>query len=345
MEKLDTNISEEVRSCHLSEHYKQVYLSLTYSIIFVLGLPLNGAVLWLSWRQTKRWSCATIYLANLMVADLLYISTLPFLIVTYSLEDTWPFGELLCKLVRFLFYANLYSSVLLLTCISVHRFLGVCHPLRSLPYRTRRHALLGATATWALVVIQLLPTLIFSHTDDIDGQMICYDTTSVDHFDKFFVYSMVLMLSSFVLPSLVILVCYSLMVRSLATPVETLTRVGGATRAKSIRTILLVCGLFALCFVPFHISRSLYFTLRFLSSGNCQLLTVVSLAYKVWRPLVSLSSCLNPVLYFLSGGNRVRLFQELGHNKVGEHPAGAKGQRFWAVSCPPRGGQVWVLPR
>ena len=78
--------------------------------------------------------------------------------------------------------------------------------------------------------------------------------------------------------------------------------------------------------------------LRFLSSGNCQLLTVVSLAYKVWRPLVSLSSCLNPVLYFLSGGNRVRLFQELGHNKVGEHPAGAKGQR-------PGGGQVWVLPR
>ena len=114
MEKLDTNISEEGRSCHLSEHYKQIYLSLTYSIIFVLGLPLNGAVLWLSWRQTKRWGCATIYLANLMVADLLYISTLPFLIVTYSLDDTWPFGELLCKLVRFLFYANLYSSVLLL---------------------------------------------------------------------------------------------------------------------------------------------------------------------------------------------------------------------------------------
>ena len=76
---------------------------------------------------------------------------------------------------------------------------------------------------------------------------------------------------------------------------------GGTARAKSIRTILLVCGLFTLCFVPFHVSRSLYFTLRFLSSDNCQLLTVVSLAYKVWRPLVSLSSCLNPVLYVFMG--------------------------------------------
>ncbi|KAB0374165.1 hypothetical protein FD755_014421 [Muntiacus reevesi] len=337
MEKPDTNISAEGRSCRRSEEYKQIYLSLTYSIIFVLGLPLNGAVLWLSWRQAKRWSCATIYLVNLMVADLLYISTLPFLIVTYALGDAWPFGGLLCKLVRFLFYANLYCSVLLLACISVHRFLAVRYPLRSLPYRTRRHALLGATAAWALVAIQVLPTLVFSHTDGIDGQVICHDTTSADRFDQFFVYGMVLTLSGFVLPALVILGCYSLMVRSLAAPAETLRRAGGAARAKSIRTILLVSGLFALCFVPFHVSRCLYLTLRFLSSDDCQLLTAVSLAYKIWRPLVSLSSCLNPVLYFLAGGNRARLFQGLG-DKVGEPPAGAEGQR-------PGGGQVWVLPR
>ncbi|KAF0874058.1 P2RY4 protein, partial [Crocuta crocuta] len=100
-----------------------------YSIILMLGLPLNVMVLWLSWSQTKRWSCATIYLVNLMVADLLYVLTLPFLIITYSLGDRWLFGELLCRLVRFLFYTNIYGTILLLTCISVHRFLGVCHPL------------------------------------------------------------------------------------------------------------------------------------------------------------------------------------------------------------------------
>lgn len=339
MEKLDTNASEEQGLCPLSEDYKQIYLPLTYSIVFVLGLPLNGTVLWLSWRQTKRWSCATIYLVNLMVADLLYVLTLPFLIVAYSLGDWWPFGELLCRLVRFLFYTNLYGSILLLTCISVHRFLGVCHPLRSLPYRTRRHALRGAAATWALVVLQLLPTLGFAHTDYINGQMVCYDMTDRENFDRFFAYSMVLTLSGFVLPSLVILVCYSLMVRSLAKPAETLEGTGNTTRAKSIRTILLVCSLFALCFVPFHVSRSLYITLRFLTSQDCQLLTVASVAYKVWRPLVSMSSCLNPVLYFLSvGNNGVRLFQKLRHDRVGEHPAGGKGER-------PRGGQVWVVSR
>ncbi|XP_042637280.1 P2Y purinoceptor 3-like [Orycteropus afer afer] len=338
MKKLDMNASKEQSFCYLSEDYKQIYLPLTYSIIFVLALPLNGTVLWFSWHHTKRWSCATIYLVNLMVADLLYVLTLPFLIITYSLDDRWPFGELLCRLVRFLFYTNLYGSILLLTCISVHRFLGVCHPLRSLPYRTRQHALMGSATTWALVILQLLPTLAFSHTDYVNGQMICYDMTSPRNFDQYFAYGMVLTMSGFVFPSVVILVCYSLMVRSLIKS-ETLERTGSTARAKSIRTILLVCSLFTLCYVPFHIARSFYLIIRFLPSQNCQLLIVASMAYKIWRPLVSMSSCLNPVLYFLSGGNnRIRLFQELRHNKVGKHPAGAEGKM-------PRGGQIWVLSR
>uniref|UniRef100_A0A8D2HCX2 G-protein coupled receptors family 1 profile domain-containing protein n=1 Tax=Urocitellus parryii TaxID=9999 RepID=A0A8D2HCX2_UROPR len=304
--------------CQYSEDYKQVYLPVTYSAIFLLGLPLNGTVLWLCWHQTKPWSCATTYLVNLMVADLLYVLTLPFLVATYSLDDAWPFGELLCRLVRFLFYCNIYSSILLLTCISVHRFLGVCHPLRSLPYRTPRHARLGAAASWTLVVLQLLPTLAFSHTDHINGHTICYDTTNPEKFDEYFSYSMALMLSGFVLPSGVILVCYSLMLRSLAMPEETLERTGGTARAKSIRTILLVCGLFTLCFVPFHVARSFYLTIRFLNLQNCQLLIAASLASKIWRPLVSMSSCLNPVLYFLLGSNRVKFLQRLRQNQGGE---------------------------
>uniref|UniRef100_A0A8C8UD00 G-protein coupled receptors family 1 profile domain-containing protein n=1 Tax=Peromyscus maniculatus bairdii TaxID=230844 RepID=A0A8C8UD00_PERMB len=312
---------EEQGACYFAERYKQVYLSLTYSLVFILGLPLNGAVLWLSCSQTKPWSCATIYLMNLMVADLLYILSLPFLIITYSVGDTWFFGGMLCKLVRFLFYTNLYSSILLLTCISVHRFLGVCHPLRSLSYRTRRHAWRAAAATWTLVVLQLLPTLVFSNTSYVNGQVICYDTARPENFDRFFAYSVVLTLSGFVLPSLIILVCYSRMVKSLAHPVEALPKTGYMVRAKSIRTILLVCSLFALCFVPFHIARSFFLVNRFWNSQDCQLLLAASMAYKICRPLVSLSSCLNPILYFLSrGNNRAQLLQKLRQNKVGEHP-------------------------
>ncbi|KAL1777650.1 P2Y purinoceptor 3-like [Sigmodon hispidus] len=338
MEKLDLNASKEKGACHFSERYKQVYLPLTYSLIFILGLALNGAVLWLSCCQTKPWSCATIYLMNLMVADLLYILSLPFLIITYAVGDTWFFGEALCKLVRFLFYTNLYSSILLLTCISVHRFLGVCHPLSSLSYQSRRHAWQAAAAAWILVVLQLLPTLVFSNTAYVNGRVICYDTTSPKNFDHFFPYSMVLTLSGFVFPSLIILVCYSLMLRSLTYPADTLPKTGDMVRSKSIRTILLVCSLFALCFVPFHIARCFFLVIRFWNPQDCQLLSTASMVYKICRPLVSMSSCLNPILYFLSrGNNRAQLLQKLRQNKEGEHPTGG-------VQGAPKARQISALP-
>lgn len=338
MKKLDLNASKEQNACYVSERYKQVYLPITYTLIFILGLVLNGAVLWLSCCQTKPWSCATIYLMNLMVADLLYLLSLPFLVVTYSVSDTWLFGEILCRLVRFLFYANLYSNILLLTCISVHRFLGVCHPLSSLPYRTRRHAWQAAAATWTLVVLQLLPTFVYSRTKYVNGRAICYDTTSPENFDRFFAYGVVLTFSGFLFPSLIILVCYSLMVRSLTSPVEALPETGYMARAKSIRTILLVCSLFTLCFVPYHIARFFYFVTRFRNSRDCELLSAASLAYKICRPLASMSSCLNPILYFLSrGNNRAQLLQKLRQNKVGEHPTGV-------VEGAPRVRQIWALP-
>ncbi|KAM9033023.1 P2Y purinoceptor 2-like [Sarcophilus harrisii] len=295
--------------CHVAEDYKRVYLPVTYSLVLALGLPLNGAVLWLAWCRTRRWSCSTIYLANLMVADLLYLATLPFLIVNYSLGDRWPFGAALCRLVRFLFYTNLYGSVLLLTCISVHRFLGVCYPVRSLALRTRRLARRGAGAAWALVVAQALPTLAFSETGARAGRTVCYDLSRPDNFGRFFAYGALLTFSGFVLPFLVILVCSWLMVRSLLRPAE--ARAGAGARAKSVRTLLAVCGLFALCFGPFHVTRSVYLVFR-LRDTSCALLTGLSAAYKLWRPLVGLSSCLNPVLFFLCGGsNRVRLLREL----------------------------------
>ncbi|XP_074158046.1 P2Y purinoceptor 2-like [Sminthopsis crassicaudata] len=305
------NASREAGWCLVAEDYKRFYLPVTYSLVLALGLPLNAAVLWLSWCRTRRWSCSTIYLSNLMVADLLYIATLPFLIVNYALGDRWPFGEASCRLVRFLFYANLYGSILLLTCISVHRFLGVCHPVRSLAYRTRRLARRGAGASWALVLLQALPTLAFSETGSRAGRTVCYDLSRPDNFGHFFVYGMLLTLSGFVLPFLIILVCYSLMIRSLLRPAEVRAGTGSSARAKSVRTILAVCGLFALCFGPFHVTRSVYLVVR-LRTTSCPLLTGVSVAYKMWRPLVSLNSCLNPVLFFLSGGsNRVRLLREL----------------------------------
>ncbi|NXI67130.1 P2RY3 protein, partial [Anseranas semipalmata] len=286
--------------CPLVENYKYVLLPVTYSCVFVLGLLLNGTMLWLSRCHMKDWTCTTIYLVNLAVADLLYLFSLPLLIINYIQQDTWPFGELLCKLVRFLFYTNLYGSILLLTCISVHRFLGVCYPIRSLPYRTRRLAAAAAASSWVLVLLQLLLTFTYARIGVINNHTVCYDMTSPENLSSYYPYGMALTASGFLFPFLVILVCYCLMIRSLIQPTGDNSPTSSAARGKSIRTILLVCGLFAICLLPFHITRTIYLFTRVHWAADCQLLQRWSLFYKIWRPLVSLNSCINPLLYFLS---------------------------------------------
>uniref|UniRef100_A0A8C8RUZ6 G-protein coupled receptors family 1 profile domain-containing protein n=1 Tax=Pelusios castaneus TaxID=367368 RepID=A0A8C8RUZ6_9SAUR len=306
------NDTSEEALCPLDESYKYILLPLTYSSVLVLGLPLNGAMLWLCSCRTKKWTCTTIYLVNLAVADLLYICSLPLLIISYAMQDSWLFGEPLCKMVRFLFYNNLYGSILLLTCISVHRFLGICYPIRSLTYKTRKLAISGTVISWTLVFLQLLPSLIYARTGFINNQMVCFDLTSPDNFSNYYIYGMALTISGFLIPFLIILICYCLIIRSLIRTTGETSLVGSAARAKSIRTILLVCGLFAVCLAPFHISRTIYLFVRVHRKTDCSLLQGTTLFYKIWRPLVGLNSCFSPLLYFLSGHtNRARLFLEL----------------------------------
>lgn len=98
--------------CDFSEDFKYILLPVSYALVFVVGLALNATALYVIVFRTKRWKPSTIYMFNLTMCDTLYILTLPFLIYYYADENDWPFSEPLCKLIRFLFYANLYGILL-----------------------------------------------------------------------------------------------------------------------------------------------------------------------------------------------------------------------------------------
>ncbi|XP_064410214.1 P2Y purinoceptor 3-like [Latimeria chalumnae] len=187
------------------EGYKHILLPITYSLFFLLGLVLNGAVILLSRCRIKNWTCTTIYLVNLAVANLFYVCLLPLLIASYAMRDQWPFGNIACKLVHFFFYTNLYGSILFLTCISVHLFLGMCYPLKSINYRTKKAGDLGTSVTW-MVVIELLPTFLYAHTATLGDCTICYDLTNPGNFTNYFPYGITLTVSGFLLPFVIILI-------------------------------------------------------------------------------------------------------------------------------------------
>lgn len=288
-------------SCRFDEEFKYILLPVSYSLVFVMGFVLNATALWM-FTKMRPWNPSTVYMFHLALSDFLYVVSLPTLIYYYANRSHWPFGVAACKIVKFLFYANLYCSILFLTCISVHRYLGICHPIKAMTLVKPRHAHLVCGLVWAVVTVCLVPNLIFVTTSRLDNATICHDTTSQDAFKEYVDYSSVVMVLLFGVPFTVIVVCYCLMARSLCRPRVGLSasQQGNASRQKSIKLIVIVLVVFAVSFVPFHITRTLYYSSRVLDA-NCEFLNIVNFTYKITRPLASVNSCIDPILYFLAG--------------------------------------------
>ncbi|XP_029699662.1 P2Y purinoceptor 2 isoform X2 [Takifugu rubripes] len=293
--------------CKFQEDFKYILLPVSYALVFVFGLALNGTALYVIVFRTRTWKPSTIYMFNLTMCDTLYILTLPFLIYYYADENDWPFSEPLCKIIRFLFYANLYGSILFLCCISLHRFIGICYPVRSLYWLSTRRAKFISAAVWGVVLVCQGPVLYFSRIRDKNSSRTCYDTTSPELFDDFLVYSSVISVLMFALPFMVVLVCNGLMVRKL---LEFSWRSEG--RAEGERCTLSAC-------------RSKQKYLRQISPQQitCNTLEAINVAYKVTRPLASANSCLDPILYFLAGQDiRSNLTKK---SRTTTHKAGSMG--------------------
>ncbi|CAL8334710.1 unnamed protein product [Boreogadus saida] len=270
---------DDFHLCPLSDYYERFLLPVSYSVAFVAGLGLNVVLLWdVCSRQPQQHSNGSgtvVYVANLAVADLLYVLTLPILIVHYAMGNVWYFGDIVCKIVRFLFIVNLHCSMTLLACVSVYRFLGVRFPVSTLRLRTKRAAVWTSGSVWVVVTAEVLPTLAYSHTGLIDNQTVCFEMTDPRHFNLYFPYGIFLARSP----------------------------IGAAnTRNKSLRTLVVVCVLFVLCFVPYHVVRTVYLFVRVYMVDDCHELNVVVIALKIWQPLISLNCCANPLLFFLGSG-------------------------------------------
>ncbi|AWO99633.1 putative P2Y purinoceptor 6-like [Scophthalmus maximus] len=360
-------------SCSFDESYKYVFLPVCYSLTFLFSVSLNSVVLLRSCRLRggccagggsssggRRWNTSLIYMVNLATTDLMYGLSLPFLVASYVLRDSWVFGDFMCRLVRFLFYFNLYCSIFFLTCISVHRYLGICHPMRTITLESKRVVKGTCALVWVVVFILTCPIFRFAQTgyirrgggtvagpggtrdgenrtgeQDGEGYMNCWDDAIDKEFADYVPYGIVLHLLGFFVPFVIIAWCYSQVVRTifqtLRSPPSSIEggedcQVGdGVTegvrdrertsvsisgsqyshyirrRRKSIKTIVTITLLFALCFLPFHVTRTLFLLLRRGQLGGCNLMKTVSICYKVTRPLASCNAWLNALLYFLTG--------------------------------------------
>uniref|UniRef100_A0A8B9K607 Oxoglutarate (alpha-ketoglutarate) receptor 1b n=1 Tax=Astyanax mexicanus TaxID=7994 RepID=A0A8B9K607_ASTMX len=145
--------------CYTLDLYiKHHYLPIMYGVIFLVGVVGNLLAFTVYLVKLRPWKSSSIIMVNLVVADLLYTLSLPFLVQFYATMN-WTLGEFMCRFLRFCFYFNLYGSILFLTCHSIFRYIAVVHPLKAAQIQRKRWGITVCLAVWAISLVEIGPML------------------------------------------------------------------------------------------------------------------------------------------------------------------------------------------
>lgn len=278
---------------------KSYYLPVAYGAIFVVGLLGNLTSIFIYLTKLRPWKSSSIIMVNLALTDLLYVLSMPFLVYYYSNHDLWPLGDFMCRFVRFSFHFHLYGSILFLTCFAVFRYVVVVKPLLAAQVQQRIWGMLACSAVWVLAAIEIAPMWTMISSVRVKNQTRCLDFASTIPVDVVRWYSWILAVLGFLLPLVVVYMCYISVVKELATGPNT----SSLSRTRARRVTMLILLVFGLCFLPYHVLRVVRIETR---DGNSLEVTpcvknIVHAVYIFSRPLAGLNTFFNLALYTLSG--------------------------------------------
>ncbi|XP_032421806.1 G-protein coupled receptor 35-like [Xiphophorus hellerii] len=238
--------------------FNSILEGLGYSLVFFLGLIVNGAALWAFIAKRASWTDTHIYMLNLALADFILVLFLPFRI--YDAFFCLP-KTLLCTFLIFMHFVNMYASILTTTAISVHRYLTIRFPLQARSCKRKKEA---AVAVCFFIWVVLVSIVAVFHKDNLPEKLwTCYERCKNTRIRPQF--NLLLLSLGYLAPLLIIVFCSSRIICILGkeqNKSEERKSIVGIIKANMI--------VFLVCYTPFHIAH------------------IVSLLYKVppnWRTI------------------------------------------------------------
>ncbi|KAK2854306.1 hypothetical protein Q5P01_006967 [Channa striata] len=278
---------------------------------FLIGAPGNLLVIWTILRHVKKRSHTVVLILHLAVADLLVLITLPLWI--YSLAQSWVFGEASCKAMVFLITACMYSSVFLITLMSVERFLAVRYPFASAEWRRKKALNKLLLALWTLAFVFSTPVIPTQVVGDESGECLYREYTSVT---QELVCVLLETLVGYILPLSILVVCYGCLC-------SRITQMTFKSKQKSTLLIASVVLVFAICWTPHHVGNilslvNLAIQTPFPDTAST-LETVRSTMAFIAGAMVFVSSTVNPMLYMFAARTFRSSLRDTGIQKLFRH--------------------------
>uniref|UniRef100_A0A2K6TM00 C-C motif chemokine receptor 6 n=2 Tax=Saimiri boliviensis TaxID=27679 RepID=A0A2K6TM00_SAIBB len=285
--------------CSLQEvrEFSRLFVPIAYSLICVFGLLGNILVVLTFAFYKKARSMTDVYLLNMAIADILFVLTLPFWAVNHA-TGAWVFSNAMCKLMKGIYAVNFNCGMLLLTCISVDRYMAIVQATKSFRLRSRTlpRSKVICLAVWGVSIIISSSAFIFNQKYNIQGSDVCepnYQPVSEPVRWKLLMLGLELLFGFFI-PLVFMIFCYMFIVK-------TLVQAQNSKRHKAIRVIIAVVLVFLACQIPHNMV--LLVTAANLGKMNrsCQHEKRMGYTKTVTEVLAFLHCCLNPVLYAFIG--------------------------------------------
>ncbi|XP_060638977.2 G-protein coupled receptor 4-like [Anolis sagrei] len=268
-----------------------------YSIVVATGLPLNCLALYALIRQMKKSVILSVYITNLVLANLLQILTLPFWIYSSYQDHHWGLGKVFCVVASLAFRTNFYAKNCFLCLIAMERYMGLVHPLMFQRLQTIRGAVKMSVATWFVVTVLCATGIALQMENPYPRQDNCLDDSVLDKGYARFKVSIIGF--SFFIPCLMMGFFYFRVLFELRKVVSLEKRV----KKQIYGFVSLIIATFFLLFIPYQVISSFRFYSELMTKDDsvqlCEFVKNVFIYMQATLCLSTLDNILDPLLYIL----------------------------------------------
>ncbi|KAM4015261.1 formyl peptide receptor 2-like [Anomaloglossus baeobatrachus] len=283
-----------------------------YGIVFALGIIGNGLVIWIAGFRMKK-TVSAVWFLHLAIADFLCCASLPLRITDWSVLYSNGLDIAYCIVNMFLFNINMTTSVLLLTAMSIDRWVSVMWPFWAKVHRTCNVVRISAAIIWglSLIVAGLMYHIYRYGVSDL-GEW-CRYNDDIIHYNKELLHTMQLirLFIMCVIPFLIIVTSYV----TIFYKIRKSKRSQRSQRSSRIITAVISC--FFICWFPYYI-WPLIAWYYYVPLPLYHILNIII------TPLAFLNSCMNPIIYvFMGPGFRQGFFRSIParvERALSEHP-------------------------
>ncbi|NXU65382.1 GPR82 protein, partial [Horornis vulcanius] len=304
-------------SCLQPSPATTVALPIIYSCLIPAGIFGNALAAWIfAWKAPSR-RTQYIYLANLVTANLLVCSTMPFLAAYFAGGHRWPYGSLACRITHHLgalvMHVSMYVTIAILCSIALSQYAtlkkssGTQHPT-ALPgkfqgrllqkFQRPRFAKYLCVVIWLIVLCITATAIVYDTQHRGSGEFsTCYNIRE-ETGERPAMIATSLATVCFFLSFMIVLWSYYSLTRHLST-IQKNTCIGkNHLIYRTVkRNILIIQTILTVCFLPYHLFRPIFYVL--LTDDDCPRLNYLVEIKNFLTCLAAAKSSLDPVITLL----------------------------------------------